>query len=80
MTKLGGSCERSGRWRFGEDIDDDRLERPRERTFSKLTSVVGEDMRFVFRLGFQRCMVLNREPSRDVSPRNGESELSCLLG
>jgi hypothetical protein len=60
-------------------MDEDRLDGTRDSTFSKLTSVVGDDMRLAILFVFHLFMVLNREPKRLVNPRSGESDPSCFL-
>ena len=56
-------------------MDEERLEGPRDRTFSRLRSVVGDARRLTMGrlLDLHRLMVGRREPSRDVRPANGDS-------
>lgn len=73
MVNTDSSGRRSGMLRLGDETDEARLEYPRDMTFSKFTSVVGDDIKFVLRFDFLRFIVLKRDPRRAVKPRNGES-------
>lgn len=63
------SSRKTGNWRAGDDMDDERLLSAPESTFSRLRSVVGEAMRpvmlFALRWDVHRAMLGKRLPMRE---------------